>query len=162
MVPPYIDHTILSNLCFSFHRFPCFQQRAPYVADIPLFVIDLHQNMPISQFSTPFDHFQILPTLAVIPNLILEPCHIFILLHSWIHGWTNEKETPPYQIAPVLSSDVLGDIQQLWGSPLAGYMCFPESSRPEKIGIFLRKNLEYMCWLLNQVRPWVLSLHYNS
>ena len=30
--------------------------------------------MPISQFSTPFDHFQILPTLAVNPNLILEPC----------------------------------------------------------------------------------------
>ena len=30
----------------------------------------------ILQFSTPFDHFQILPTLAVNPNLILEPCHM--------------------------------------------------------------------------------------
>ena len=27
---------ILSNLRFSFPSFPCFQQRAPYVADIPL------------------------------------------------------------------------------------------------------------------------------
>ena len=42
--------------------------------DSTLFVIYIHQNMPISQFSTPFDHFQILPTLAVNPNLILEPC----------------------------------------------------------------------------------------
>ena len=48
-----------------------------FLLDSTLFVIDIHQNMPISQFSTPFDHFQILPTLAVNPNLILEPCHIF-------------------------------------------------------------------------------------
>ena len=32
--------------------------------------------MPISLILTPFDHFQIRPTFAVTPNLILEPCHI--------------------------------------------------------------------------------------
>ena len=30
--------------------------------------------MPISLILTPFDHFQICPTFAVNPNLILEPC----------------------------------------------------------------------------------------
>ena len=30
--------------------------------------------MPISLILTPFDHFQIRPTFAVTPNLILEPC----------------------------------------------------------------------------------------
>ena len=30
--------------------------------------------MPISPILTPFDHFQIRPTFAVTPNLILEPC----------------------------------------------------------------------------------------
>ena len=30
--------------------------------------------MPISLISTPFDHFQLRLTLAVNPNLILEPC----------------------------------------------------------------------------------------
>ena len=38
-------------------------------------MIDIHQNMPISLILTPFDHFQIRPTFAVTPNLILEPCH---------------------------------------------------------------------------------------
>ena len=31
--------------------------------------------MAISLISTPFDHFQLRLTLAVNPNLILEPCH---------------------------------------------------------------------------------------
>ena len=30
--------------------------------------------MPISLILTPFDYFQIRPTFAVTPNLILEPC----------------------------------------------------------------------------------------
>ena len=30
--------------------------------------------MPISPISTPFDYFQIRPSFAVTPNLILEPC----------------------------------------------------------------------------------------
>ena len=32
--------------------------------------------MPISLILTPFDYFQIRPSFAVTPNLILEPCHI--------------------------------------------------------------------------------------
>ena len=32
--------------------------------------------MPISLILTPFDYFQIRPTFAVTPNLILEPCLI--------------------------------------------------------------------------------------
>ena len=31
--------------------------------------------MPITLILTPFDRFQIRPTFAVTPNLILEPCH---------------------------------------------------------------------------------------
>ena len=42
--------------------------------EFTLFVIDIHQNMPISLILTPFDHFQIRLTFAVTPNLILEPC----------------------------------------------------------------------------------------
>ena len=38
-------------------------------------MIDIHQNMPISLILTPFDYFQIRPSFAVNPNLILEPCH---------------------------------------------------------------------------------------
>ena len=37
--------------------------------------------MPISLILTPYDHFQILPTLAVNPNLILEPCHMKTIPH---------------------------------------------------------------------------------
>jgi len=36
--------------------------------------------MPISLILTPFDYFQIHPSFAVTPNLILEPCHIDILI----------------------------------------------------------------------------------
>ena len=32
--------------------------------------------MPFSLNLTPFDHFQMCPTFAVTPNLILEPCHM--------------------------------------------------------------------------------------
>ena len=42
--------------------------------------------MPISLILTQYDHFQILPTLAVNPNLILEPCHKqdnFTLVAFW-------------------------------------------------------------------------------
>ena len=45
-----------------------------FLHDSTLFVIDIHQNMPISLILTPFDYFQIRPTFAVTPNLILEPC----------------------------------------------------------------------------------------
>ena len=47
-----------------------------FLHDSTLFVIDIHQNVPISLILTPFDHFQIRLTFAVTPNLILEPCHI--------------------------------------------------------------------------------------
>ena len=53
-----------------------------FLHDSTLFVIDIHQNMPISLILTPFDHFQICPTFAVTPNLILEPCPMFIFLFS--------------------------------------------------------------------------------
>ena len=36
--------------------------------------------MPISLILTPFDHFQIRPTFAVTPNLILESCRIQLFL----------------------------------------------------------------------------------
>ena len=36
-------------------------------------MIDIHQNMPISLILTQFDYFQIPPSFAVTPNLILEP-----------------------------------------------------------------------------------------
>ena len=45
-----------------------------FLHDSTLFVIDTHQNMPFSLNLTPFDHFQMCPTFAVTPNLILEPC----------------------------------------------------------------------------------------
>ena len=45
-----------------------------FLLDSTLFVIDIHQNMPISLILTPFDYFQIRPSFGVTPNLILEPC----------------------------------------------------------------------------------------
>ena len=88
-----------------------------FLLDSTLFVIDIHQNMPISQFSTPFDHFQILPTLAVNPNLILEPClnqsnqiRIFFVqkshhtnfLHDWWVGYPPYPRPSPFNLHPVL------------------------------------------------------------
>ena len=35
--------------------------------------------MPISLILTPFDYFQIRPSFAVTPNLILEPCHRLVV-----------------------------------------------------------------------------------
>ena len=49
-----------------------------FLHDSTLFVIDIHQNMPISLILTTFDYFQIRPTFAVTPNLILEPCRMFV------------------------------------------------------------------------------------
>ena len=34
--------------------------------------------MAISLILIPFDHFQICLTFAVTPNLILEPCHMYV------------------------------------------------------------------------------------
>ena len=45
--------------------------------------------MPISLILTPFDHFQIRPTFAVTPNLILELCHI--LFRIYIERIQREK-----------------------------------------------------------------------
>ena len=91
---------ILSNLRFSFPSFPCFLARSSlcdrrplaktlklavwafsliFLHDSKLFVIDIYQNMPISLISTPFDHFQLRLTLAVNPNLILEPCLMVLI-----------------------------------------------------------------------------------
>ena len=53
-----------------------------FLHDFNLFVIDIHQNMPISLVLTPFDYFQIHPSFAVTPNLILEPCHMGVVLVS--------------------------------------------------------------------------------
>jgi len=55
-----------------------------FLHDSTLFVIDIHQNMPISLISTPFDSFQVRPTFAVTPNLILEPC---LILTSTRNPW---------------------------------------------------------------------------
>ena len=37
--------------------------------------------MPISLILTQFDYFQIPPSFAVTPNLILEPCHIWMKMN---------------------------------------------------------------------------------
>ena len=47
-----------------------------FLHDSTLFVIDIHQNVPISLILTPFDHFQIRLTFAVTSNLILEPGYL--------------------------------------------------------------------------------------
>ena len=119
MVPPYIGHTfskfwviwVLVSLVSMFLAKSSLRGRRPlaktlklavwafsliFLLDSTLFVMDIHQNMPISQFSTPFDHFQILPTLAVNPNLILEPCHIlyfkfWYLLQNLTFHWKDFK-----------------------------------------------------------------------
>ena len=62
-----------------------------FLHDSTLFVIDTHQNMPFSLILTPFDHFQIRPTFAVTPNLILEPCH------NWVQNWGRSKLCPTFQ-----------------------------------------------------------------
>ena len=54
-----------------------------FLHDSTLFVIDIHQNMPISLISTPFARFQIRLTLAVHPNLILEPCLKLYSSYIW-------------------------------------------------------------------------------
>ena len=45
--------------------------------------------MPISLILTPFDHFQIRPTFAVTPNLILEPCLKTLALANIIELWQS-------------------------------------------------------------------------
>ena len=89
-----------------------------FVHDSTLFVIYIHQNMPISLILTPFDHFQIRPTFAVTPirlNLILEPCLIEI-------GVT---------LATIYSSDSKSRIWGLSGSFLGhGHYLFPSQSPP--------------------------------
>ena len=63
-----------------------------FLHDSTLFVIDIHQNMPISLISTPFARFQIRLTLAVHPNLILEPCHKEILKNTDMHVDIEKKK----------------------------------------------------------------------
>ena len=60
-----------------------------FLHDSTLFVIDTHQNMPFSLILTPFDHFQIRPTFAVTPNLILEPCLMIILKGQYWHAYDH-------------------------------------------------------------------------
>ena len=65
-----------------------------FLHDSTLFVIDIHQNVPISLILTPFDHFQIRLTFAVTPNLILEPCHIFICDISYFITFHTMRSFP--------------------------------------------------------------------
>ena len=62
----------------------------PFQCDLCTASFDIHQNMPISLILTPFDHFQIRPTFAVTPNLILEPCLMPVVLFETyiLHGWS--------------------------------------------------------------------------
>ena len=46
-----------------------------FLNDFTLFVIDIHQNMPISLTLTPFDHFQNMSSGGIGPDLILTLCH---------------------------------------------------------------------------------------
>ena len=62
-----------------------------FLHDSTLFVIDIHQNMPISLISTPFARFQIRLTLAVHPNLILEPCRMQTSLHLADHNCCTDR-----------------------------------------------------------------------
>ena len=49
-----------------------------FLHDFTLFVIDIHQNMPISLILTPFDHFQNMSSGGIGPDLILTLCHSHI------------------------------------------------------------------------------------
>ena len=42
--------------------------------DFTMFVIDIHQIMLISLFTTPFDHFHFHESAGLVPKLILIPC----------------------------------------------------------------------------------------
>ena len=47
-----------------------------------IFVIDIHQNMPISLTLTPFDHFQNMSSGGIGPDLTLTMCHNLPYLHE--------------------------------------------------------------------------------
>ena len=55
--------------------------------------------MPISPILTPFDCFQIRPSFAVTPNLILEPCHTYIaMIAMYALVWMYTANDFLYQI----------------------------------------------------------------
>ena len=58
-----------------------------FLYDFTLFVIDIHQNMPISLFKTLFDHFHFYPFVKLIWRVILI-CIVVKNLHFWTNYWT--------------------------------------------------------------------------
>ena len=74
-----------------------------FLHDFTLFVIDMHQNRPISLVLTPFDHFHFHALAALIWWVLLRSCHIWSLLrgckhifvfNSWLIGgflWLSES-----------------------------------------------------------------------
>ena len=54
-----------------------------FLHEFTLFVIDIHQNMPISLTLTPFDHFQNMSSGGIGPDLILTLCCM------WLGGYKN-------------------------------------------------------------------------
>ena len=54
-----------------------------FLYDFTLFVIDMHQNMPISLFKTLFDHFHFVPPTGIIWRVLLKLCHTDCLCLFW-------------------------------------------------------------------------------
>ena len=68
-----------------------------FLYDFTLFVIDMHQNMPISLFKTLFDHFHFHPPAGIIWRVILKPCHMqfwkfamFVFRFLFYHVYVND------------------------------------------------------------------------
>ena len=122
---------------FSFPTFSCFQQRAPYVADVPLlkhwswsfepfywillhdstlFVIDIHQNMPISLILTPFYHFHFHQTW----------CSQFASASAAVFVQLNQNKTNTE--AAILSKNLSHA-----GKPCSGQICQQAYQPPRKV-----------------------------
>ena len=54
-----------------------------FLRNFTLFVIDMHQNRPVSLFSTPFDHFHFHTLAELIWWVQLRSCHISSSPHRW-------------------------------------------------------------------------------
>ena len=60
-----------------------------FLYDFTLFVIDMHQNMPISLFKTLFDHFHFHSPAAIIWRVILKLRHMWHMLWLVVYNSTS-------------------------------------------------------------------------
>ena len=93
-----------------------------------LFVIDIHKNMLISLFPTPFDHFQFLGSAGQIPKLILTLCLTLLTFFAYkVDFWNGYSPVWVLSMCfcrwPVVIQENL-HILHLWGfSPVCNIMC---------------------------------------